>query len=127
MNTKVKLRRLLLLRQWSTTLAVLLLSCVHSGTSQVLTPPYFNLAENRPINATATCGENGREEYCKLVGASADTDINIDIRYGQVCYLFQPLESLVSTTCNSPFTAHPLGLLNILPTMSAAYGFLLTL
>ena len=92
MNTKVK-ERLCLIRQLvsfsssctvSLVLILFLCAAVQYGTSQVLTPPYFNLAENRPINATNTCGENGIEEYCKLVGASADTDINIDIRRGQV-------------------------------------------
>ena len=36
----------------------------------VLTPPYFNIAENRKVSANATCGEgtNQREMYCKLVG-----------------------------------------------------------
>ena len=37
----------------------------------VLTPPYFNIAENRPITANATCGEGvgvGKESFCKLVG-----------------------------------------------------------
>ena len=33
-----------------------LLSLV-SGQGYVLTPPYFNIAENRPITASATCGE----------------------------------------------------------------------
>lgn len=38
-----------------------------------LTPPYFNLAEDSRITATATCGEeetgNSRTDlYCKLVG-----------------------------------------------------------
>lgn len=45
------------------------------AAGQVLTPPYFNLAENRRITATATCGEGVTEpeEYCKLVGANADS------------------------------------------------------
>ena len=36
----------------------------------VLTPAYFNIAENRPITANATCGEGAGaagERYCKLV------------------------------------------------------------
>ena len=40
-------------------------------TQYVLTPPYFNIAENRPITANATCGEGvgvGKESFCKLVG-----------------------------------------------------------
>nr|CAD7587185.1 unnamed protein product [Timema genevievae] len=52
----------------------------------ILTPPYFNLAEGRRITATATCGEDtqGPELYCKLVGANADRDVNINLIQGQV-------------------------------------------
>jgi laminin, alpha 3/5 len=41
-----------------------------------LTPPYFNLAEGRKIQASATCGDNsdGPELYCKLVGANTEND-----------------------------------------------------
>ena len=51
-----------------------LLTFTQHTLAQVLTPPYFNLAENRRITATATCGEGvaESEEYCKLVGANAD-------------------------------------------------------
>lgn len=54
--------------------------------AEVLTPPYFNLAENRRITATATCGEDsqGPELYCKLVGANADRDGSINLIQGQV-------------------------------------------
>ncbi|KHJ40541.1 hypothetical protein D918_09431 [Trichuris suis] len=42
--------------------------------SQVLNPPYFNLAEAKKITVTSTCGEqNGRpirELYCSLAGAT---------------------------------------------------------
>ena len=44
----------------------------------VLTPPYFNIAENRPIIANATCGEGvgvGKETYCKLVGGFDRIDL----------------------------------------------------
>ena len=56
----------------------------------VLTPPYFNIAENRPITANATCGEGGvgKESYCKLVGGFDRIDEtwsqNRDIIDGQV-------------------------------------------
>ena len=39
----------------------------------ILTPPYFNLVSNKPITATATCGEgteNGIEQYCKLTSST---------------------------------------------------------
>ncbi|XP_054924474.1 laminin subunit alpha isoform X2 [Dermacentor andersoni] len=56
--------------------------------SQILNPPYFNLAEGRNISATATCGDQGTPElYCKLVGANLDKqdNPNINIIQGQVC------------------------------------------
>lgn len=55
---------------------------------QVLTPPYFNLAEGRRINASATCGEGVPEPelYCKLVGADVEKDLNVEnlVYQGQV-------------------------------------------
>lgn len=53
---------------------------------EILTPPYFNLAEGREISASATCGEDipGGELYCKLVGANADQDEDINLIQGQV-------------------------------------------
>ena len=53
---------------------------------QVLTPPYFNLAEGRRITATATCGENvdQPELYCKLVGADSDEPQDFNLIQGQV-------------------------------------------
>lgn len=52
--------------------------------SEVLTPPYFNIAENRRITATATCGDEGQERYCKLVGANSETGVGNNIINGQV-------------------------------------------
>ena len=55
--------------------------------SQVLTPPYFNLATGRRIMASATCGEDISDEselYCKLAGANADADVSINLIQGQV-------------------------------------------
>ncbi len=54
-----------------------------------LSPPYFNLADNRRITASATCGEDvsGPELYCKLVGSSAsssDPSEEYNIIKGQV-------------------------------------------
>lgn len=59
-------------------------------SGEVLTPPYFNLADGRRITATATCGEGTPEPelYCKLVGANADRDVNINLIQGQVCVFF---------------------------------------
>lgn len=47
---------------------------------EVLTPPYFNLAEGRRITATATCGEGlqGPELYCKLVGANSERNVDYE-------------------------------------------------
>ncbi|XP_076046327.1 laminin subunit alpha isoform X4 [Oratosquilla oratoria] len=56
-------------------------------SSQFLSPPSFNLAENRRITATATCGEgvSDPELYCKLVGANSNRDINVHLIKGQFC------------------------------------------
>ena len=53
-----------------------------------LTPPYFNIAENRVVTVNATCGEGypSKEVYCKLVGYDR-FDIGLakyDILDGQV-------------------------------------------
>lgn len=74
---------------WRTLLGLLgLVGCV---LGEALTPPYFNLASGRKINASATCGEgegvDGPELYCKLVGANADRDVNINLIQGQVIAL----------------------------------------
>lgn len=45
--------------------------------TEVLTPRYFNLASKKKITATATCGDEGPELYCKLVGANADHDEHV--------------------------------------------------
>ncbi|XP_046389625.1 laminin subunit alpha [Ischnura elegans] len=67
--------------------------------AQVLTPPYFNLAEGRRIWATSTCGieedADGQststpELYCQLVGAYADRDDNVNLIQGQVCDVCDP-------------------------------------
>ena len=70
---------------------LLQLSLLATASAQyVLTPPYFNIAENRPITANATCGEGvvGKESYCKLVGGFDRIDEtwgrNKDIIDGQV-------------------------------------------
>ncbi|KAA0185034.1 hypothetical protein HAZT_HAZT003707 [Hyalella azteca] len=60
--------------------------------SEVLTPPYFNLAENRRITATATCGEAVPQEelYCKLIGANVNRDVKYNLIQGQVCDVCDP-------------------------------------
>lgn len=48
---------------------------LHNSSTQILNPPYFNLAEGSTITATATCGVNvttSKERFCRLTGASAD-------------------------------------------------------
>lgn len=55
-------------------LALYLFYLIHATTAEILTPPYFNLALGKKITATATCGDEGPELYCKLVGANADHD-----------------------------------------------------
>lgn len=56
-------------------LAGVLLSMTALSQAVELAPPYFNLADNRRIYASATCGENVTEPelYCKLVGASSSS------------------------------------------------------
>lgn len=55
-------------------LIVLILKVVHA---EILTPPYFNLAQGKKITATATCGDEGPELYCKLAGANTDADEHV--------------------------------------------------
>lgn len=59
---------------------------VHQTRNEILTPPYFNLAEGKEIIASATCGVDtpGPELYCKLVGANADQHEDINLIQGQV-------------------------------------------
>ena len=42
----------------------------------ILTPAIFNIATNKHVTATATCGEgvNEPELYCKLTGSTADRE-----------------------------------------------------
>lgn len=60
--------KLLLLLLFSLTLGVKGALGQSQGTP--LTPPYFNIAENRVVTVNATCGEGypSKEVYCKLVG-----------------------------------------------------------
>ncbi|KAL1130842.1 hypothetical protein AAG570_012083 [Ranatra chinensis] len=69
-------------------LSLLLGLVVARAGAEVLTPPYFNIATGRRIEATDTCGEGVErpELYCKLVGAQQN-DFNSDniLIQGQVC------------------------------------------
>jgi laminin alpha 3/5 len=69
-------------------LAAVVVLGVTAARGVILTPPYFNLAEGRRIYATATCGEEIQEPelYCKLVGANADRDVNVNLIQGQVSH-----------------------------------------
>ncbi|XP_066588247.1 laminin subunit alpha [Prorops nasuta] len=60
---------------------------IENTLAEILTPPYFNLAEGKEIIASATCGVDtpGPELYCKLVGANSDPDEDINLIQGQVC------------------------------------------
>ncbi|XP_060666589.1 laminin subunit alpha lam-3 isoform X2 [Drosophila nasuta] len=42
---------------------------VSAGSPSGLYPPVFNVAPRAAITVNATCGQNGAEEYCKLVDA----------------------------------------------------------
>ncbi|XP_047502805.1 laminin subunit alpha-like isoform X1 [Penaeus chinensis] len=75
--------------------ALWVLALCTGASAQVLTPPYFNLAENRRITATATCGLDvaDPELYCKLVGANADRGASFSddlIQGGQFCDVCDP-------------------------------------
>ena len=68
--------------------AALLLAALGACRGQVLTPPIFNLAENKQISATATCGEDVSEPelYCQLTGGNADKEIKVQLIQGQVSH-----------------------------------------
>ena len=71
-------------------LAFLSAICIQNVVSQVLQPPYFDIARGKPISATATCGEGpgteeeGRELFCKL--AEAPGRVAIQGQYCDYCY-----------------------------------------
>ncbi|XP_059055423.1 laminin subunit alpha [Achroia grisella] len=56
---------------------------INIAYAEILTPPYFNLAQGKKITATATCGDEGPELYCKLAGANTDGDEHVI--QGQIC------------------------------------------
>jgi len=52
--------------------------------SKVLSPPYFNIATGKRISATATCGNDGAERFCKLTGGT-NYEFHDNLHQGQVC------------------------------------------
>ncbi|GIY48492.1 laminin subunit alpha [Caerostris extrusa] len=68
----------------------------------VLNPPYFNIAENRKITSTATCGEGVTEpEDCIVAGGgqrSTGEPQCEDVIFGQSCDFCDP---------DDPKRAHP--------------------
>jgi len=83
---------------FATTL-LLLLCAINHVQSQVLTPPYFNLAVGRRIEATSTCGVGVSDEpelFCKLTGANPDKDDVVgdyEVIQGQLCDYCDPKDS----------------------------------
>lgn len=69
-------------------LPLVFLAVLGLARADVLTPPYFNLADGKEITATATCGVGspGPELYCQLVGANSEQEANLtqNIIQGQV-------------------------------------------
>jgi len=69
---------------------MLLMYIIHFGDAQALTPPNFNLAVGRKVEATSTCGVGVTEPelYCKLTGANPDKEDVIgefEVIQGQLC------------------------------------------
>ena len=71
-------------------LAILSAIFIQFVLSEVLQPPYFDIARGKAITATATCGEGpgteeeGRELFCKL--AQAPGRVAIQGQYCDYCY-----------------------------------------
>ena len=74
--------------------------CENLVQTQVLTPPYFNLAVGRRIEATATCGEGVAEKewFCKLTGANPNKDdiAGFEVIRGQLCDFCDPTNATKS-------------------------------
>ncbi|KAF6202104.1 hypothetical protein GE061_004502, partial [Apolygus lucorum] len=69
-------------------LCLLVAAWLEDVLPEVLTPPYFNIAEKRKVEASYTCGEDVQEPelYCKLVGATQDYhDLDKKVISGQIC------------------------------------------
>ena len=69
-------------------LAICMFLCFQNVLSQVLQPPYFDIARGKKMTATSTCGEgigsDGKELFCKLAQASGR--IGIKGQYCDYCY-----------------------------------------
>ncbi|KAI9585573.1 hypothetical protein GQX74_001420 [Glossina fuscipes] len=67
-----------------------------------LFPQLFNVAIRASIRANATCGQNGREEYCKLVDAYPHkkwaTQCGICNSHSSDMAKHRPIESVISNT-----------------------------
>jgi len=63
-------------QRWKMALMLLILA-VGGSDGQALTPPNFNLAVGRQVEATSTCGVGVTEPelYCKLTGANPDKEV----------------------------------------------------
>ena len=63
-------------------------------TGQQLSPPYYNLAQGKPVYASSTCGEDvyEKELFCELTGAhpNAIPDESHFVIRGQVCDYCDP-------------------------------------
>ena len=63
-------------------------------TGQQLSPPYYNLAQGKPVYASSTCGEDvyERELFCEMTGAhpNAIPDESHFVIRGQVCDYCDP-------------------------------------
>ena len=63
--------------RWKIALALVAMTfAMRSADGQALTPPNFNLAVGRKVEATSTCGVGVTEPelYCKLTGANPDKE-----------------------------------------------------
>lgn len=73
-----------------------LISVSEFSNAQVLAPPYFNLALNRRVFATATCGVPNPELYCKLNGADSAAILRHELLIqGQVIKLLRIQKQLL--------------------------------
>ncbi|XP_014673412.1 PREDICTED: laminin subunit alpha-like [Priapulus caudatus] len=76
---------------------LLVFLAVNTVRSEVLTPPYFNLAEGRRIESTSTCGEGVQEKelYCRLTGANTEEvgERPDNILQGQLCDYCDPRDA----------------------------------
>ncbi|KAI8431212.1 hypothetical protein MSG28_001250 [Choristoneura fumiferana] len=82
-------------RRRGTMRVAIILLLVYRATAEILTPPYFNLALGKRITATATCGDEGKELYCNLVGGADEDERVIQ---GQAC---------ADCDANDPLKKHP--------------------